>query len=72
MIKTCTTYKFQDPMGAANKNNPVYFAVMSDATENAVVLGLYIGRKFAYDESDKVNGCVRKGIVYQDEFLALE
>lgn len=71
MTKTITTYKFQDPMGPANKANPVYFAVMSDATDNAVVLGLYIGRNFAYEESNKVNGCVRKGIIYQDEFLAL-
>lgn len=71
MKKHCTTYKFKDPLGPANKATQVWFAVMTNTSIKAEVIQLYIGKKFAEDEAVKLSGCVRMGVVYQGEFLEI-
>jgi hypothetical protein len=66
-----TVFKFKDPIGPANKASRVYFAVMSNVSRRAEVIELYIGEKFAVEQASKINGYVRKGIVFEDQFVEL-
>ncbi len=71
--KVINVFEFKDQLTSANSDNRIYYAVMTDTTDNAVVIEMFTGKTFAQQYADKLpNACVRMGMVDRGRFIELD